>query len=167
VVDTSTIALGLSGAISAVAFFAFLSIAVWFDYRKKKDEQNAAHLERMKALELGQPLLDAEIARAKAYASAAWAAGLIGLLIPIVVISLTVVGTIVAVMYHNPWQNIVPPLIVAWSIAGVVMLVAVLRSLGVIQRLSQPRGDTAQRLSVPGSRGDLSSAGSHEKRLES
>jgi hypothetical protein len=64
---------GLSGAVGAMAFFAFLTFVVWSDYRKKKDDRDALHLERMKALELGYPPLDAEIERAKAYASAAWA----------------------------------------------------------------------------------------------
>src|ERR1022692_1975658 len=84
--------IGLFGAVGTMAFFAFLAFAVWLDYRKKKDDRDAAHGERMKALELGYAPLDAEIERAKAYAGAAWAAGLIGLLVPIVLASLTVVG---------------------------------------------------------------------------
>jgi hypothetical protein len=88
----------LFGAVGTAAFFAFLAFAVWIDYRKKKDESDAAHRERMKALELGHQPLDAEIARAKAYASAAWAAGLIGLLVPLAVVSLTVAGWAVAVL---------------------------------------------------------------------
>jgi hypothetical protein len=132
----------LFGAIGTTAFFAFCAFAVWIDYRKKKEESEATHRERMKALELGFQPLDAEIARAKAYASAAWAAGLIGLLVPLVVVALTVVGTIVAILNINPWQNIAGPLAVAWSIAGVLVLVAIVRSLSVIRRLPRPTGET-------------------------
>src|SRR5437763_17209112 len=106
----------LVGSIGSLAVFGFLSFAVWIDYRKKKDERDAAHQERMKALELGHPPLDAEIERARAYASAAWAAGLVGLLVPLAVILLTVIGTIVAVVKEAP--NMTVPCIVAWSIAS-------------------------------------------------
>src|SRR5438477_10054631 len=91
----------LVGSIGSLAVFAFLSFAVWIDYRKKKDERDAAHQERMKALELGFVPPDAEIERARAYASAAWAAGVIGLVIPVVVVALTLAGTIVAVVHQE------------------------------------------------------------------
>ena len=63
---------GLAGAVGSLALFGFLAFAIWMDYRKKKDERDAAHQERMKAMELGYAPLDAEIEKAKAYASAAW-----------------------------------------------------------------------------------------------
>ncbi len=132
---------GLFGAIGTTVFFAFCAFAVWIDYRKKKDESEAIHRERMKALELGFQPLDAEIARAKAYSSAAWAAGLIGLLVPLVVVTLTIAATIVAVVNLSPWQNIAGPLIMGWLIAGAIVLVALLRSLSVIRRLPRPTGE--------------------------
>jgi hypothetical protein len=158
---------GMFGAIGTVAFFGFCSFAVWIDYRKKKDEREAAHQERMKALELGYAPLDAEIERAKAYASAAWAAGLIGLLVPIAVVLLAVVATIVAI-YQLRGENFAAPLIVAWSIAAVIMLVAILRSLSVIRQLPRPAADAQPR--APGRErradGAAGSAEFQEKRLE-
>jgi hypothetical protein len=62
---------GLLGSIGTVTVFAFLAFLGWLDYRKKKDESDAAHQERLKALDRGFPPLDAEIQRARAYASAA------------------------------------------------------------------------------------------------
>ena len=47
--------IGLYGSLGTTVFFAFLAFAVWLDYRKKKDEGDALHQERMKALELGHP----------------------------------------------------------------------------------------------------------------
>lgn len=158
---------GLFSAIGTVAFFAFVSFAVWIDYRKKKDERDAAHTERMKALELGHPPFDAEIARAKAYASAAWAAGMIGLLVPVVVVLLTAIGTIVAILHDwGPWAQIGGPLIVAWSIAFALSVVAIVLSLSAIRHLPRPSGDAPPRSSVVGKRGNPDSEEFQEKRLE-
>jgi hypothetical protein len=157
---------GLIGSVGTVAVFAFLAFAIWIDYRKKKDERDAAHQERMKALELGHPPFDAEIERAKAYASAAWAAGLIGLLVPLAVVTLAVIGTIVAVVHHEPGENIGGPLIVAWSIACVLSLVAIVLSLGAIHRLPRPTADAAARPSNSAKRTDPGSTEFQEKRLE-
>jgi hypothetical protein len=132
----------LCGAAGTVAFFACIGFASWVDYLKKKGESEAAHQERMKALEMGHPPLDAEIERAKAYASAAWAAGLIGLVVPLGLASLTLVGTIVAVLNHSAGGDITVPLVVAWSLVAVLVLVTVVRSLGVIRRLPRPTGET-------------------------
>ncbi len=163
----SGIFVGLSGAIGSLALFGFLAFAVWVDYRKKKDERDAARQERLKALELGYAPLDAEIERARAYASAAWAAGLIGLLVPLAVVFLAVIGTIVAVYHHEPGENIAGPLIVAWSIAAVLSLVAIVLSLTTIRRLPRPGGgDAPPRKAAAGKRGDPDSGEFQEKRLE-
>jgi hypothetical protein len=151
------------GSVGSLAVFGFLAFVVWIDYRKKKDERDTAHLERMKAMELGYPPLDAEIQRAEAYASAAWAAGLIGLLVPLAVITLAVIGTIVAVIYR-PDENIGGPLIAAWSIAAGLALVTIILSLNTIRRLPRPTSDVPAR--APGKRGDSASAEFQERRLE-
>jgi cbb3-type cytochrome oxidase subunit 3 len=156
---------GMFGAIGTVAFFGFCAFAVWIDYRKKKEERDSAHRERMKALELGYTPLDAEIERAKAYASAAWAAGVIGLVVPIVVVSLTGAGTIVAVVFRESGENIAGPLVVSWSIAAVIMLFAILRSLSVIRQLPRPTGDAQPRGPTRDRRPDSSSSEYQEKRL--
>ncbi len=134
------IVVALLGSMGTVAFFAFVSFAVWINYRKEKGQRDAAHLERMKALELGHPPPDADIARANAYASAAWAAGLVGLLVPIVVVSLAVAGTIVAIIFMAR-ENIAVPLIVAWSIAGGISLATIVLSLNAIRQLPRPTGE--------------------------
>jgi hypothetical protein len=156
---------GLLGSIVTGTIFAFLAFLGWLDYRKKKEEREAAHQERLKALDRGFPPLDAEIQRAKAYAWAAWAAGVIGLVVPIVVVSLTGAATIVAVIFLHE-QNITVPLIVGWSIAAVIMLVAIVRSLNVIRSLPRPTADTPPRPSAPEKRDGTSSAAFQEKRLE-
>jgi hypothetical protein len=158
--------IGLFGAVGTMAFFAFLACAVWLDYRKKKGERDAAHQERMRALELGYPPFDAEIARATAYASAAWAVGLIGLLVPLAVVSLTVVGAIVAVLNKQPSEDISVPLIVAWSIVAVLVLVTIVRSLSVIRQLPRPTGETPLRATAPEKHASASSAAFQGKHSE-
>jgi len=153
------------GSIGSVAVFSFLAFAVWIDYRKKKDERDAAHQQRMKALELGHPPLDAEIARAKAYASAAVAAGVIGVLVPILLIALAVTGTIVAVLHYPSDVPIAIPLIVAWSIAASLALVAILASLNTLRRLPRPTGDVQPRSASREERGDSLSTEFLGKRL--
>ncbi len=149
-----------------IAFFAFMALAVWLDYRKKKEEREAIHRERMKSLELGLPLLDPEIERARAYAHAAWAAALVGILVPVAVLALTFAGTIVAVATRQPGGNIAGPLIVAWSIAAVLVLVPVVRSLGVIRQLPRPTPDAPPRTPDLEKRASVSSTRIQEKSLE-
>jgi predicted Ser/Thr protein kinase len=72
-------------------------------------------------------------------------AGLIGLIVPVVVVALAVAGTIVAVVWHGPGEDITSPLIVAWSITAVLAVVVVLRSLNVMRRLSLPPGNETAR----------------------
>jgi hypothetical protein len=154
------------GSVGTVALFGFLAFAVWINYRKEKDQRDAAHQERIKALELGHPPMDAEIERARAYASAAWAAGVIGLVVPLAIILLTVIGTIVAVLHHEPGENIGGPLIVAWSIACGLSTIAIVLSLQTIRRLPRPSGDAPPRSADVGRRGDRGSEEFQEKRLE-
>jgi hypothetical protein len=157
---------GLFGAIGALAFFGCIAFSVWVDYRKKKDRGERLHSERIKALELGYPPPDADIERAKAYASAAWAAGLIGLLVPIAVLGLTVGGTLFAVAHREPGENLATPLIVAWSIAGVLVLIAILRSLSVIHHLPRPLSDAQPKAAAPANRANASSTEFQQKHLE-
>jgi hypothetical protein len=157
---------GLSGALGSVAFFGWLAFHSWTEYLKNKDEREAAHKERMKALELGYPQLDGEIERAKAYASAAWAAGLIGLLVPLAVISLATVGTIVAVLWREPGENQLAGLIVAWSIGAVLALVCVVRGLGTIRQLPRPVGDAPPRKPPAEKREKIASTDFQAKSLE-
>jgi len=79
--------------------------------------------------------------KAEAHARAAWSAGLIGLFVPIVVGSLTIVGTIVAVLNRRPGEDIATPLMVAWSVAGVVVVVVTVGSLNVIRGLRRQTRD--------------------------
>lgn len=160
------LAAGFFGALGSIAVFAFLSFCVWIDYRKKKDDRDASHQARMKALELGYPPLDAEVARVKAYASAVWAAGLIGLLVPMVLLSFTFAGTVVAMLSRHPGEDITVPLIVAWSITVVTVLVIIVRSLRAILQVPRPTRDVAPGPAALDKRASVISTEIHKKSLE-
>ncbi len=155
--------IGLFIVAGTVAFFAFCAFAVWADYRKKKDEREAARDERMKALEMGYPPADAEIARVQVDASAVWAAGLIGFLVPLALIGMT--GTITIIIVVNRINVDAGFIAGGLTVTGVVSLVAILRSLKVISERRSPR---PERPAVPEARRrgseDLSPAEFREKR---
>jgi predicted Ser/Thr protein kinase len=80
-----------------------------------------------------------------ARARAARAAGLIGLVVPLVLVSLAIAATVVAVLYHSPFEDITPPLVVGWAIAAAVVLIVIVASLGAIRHLHRPTGDAPAR----------------------
>src|SRR3954451_14060256 len=67
---------GLSAALALLVMFGGIALMMLIDSRGKAKERELAHTERMRALELGQPLPDADVARARSDASRAWARGL-------------------------------------------------------------------------------------------
>jgi hypothetical protein len=56
----------------------------------------------------------------------------------------TFLGTLVAVL-HLDREGLFVPLVVVWSITGVLVLVAVLRSLNVIRHLPRPSAEAPPR----------------------
>jgi hypothetical protein len=169
---------GFAGALGVFAFFGGLALLQWASNKGESEKRKLAHeldlqkrqmehTERLKALEAGFPPPEAEIERARAYASAARSAGLIGLVVPIVLVSLAVAGTIVAVLRHSPEESIGGPLIAAWSITGVIVLVTILRRLSVIRQLPRPTTDSpAVRPPVRDKAADVSAGEFQAKRLE-
>lgn len=129
-----SMAAAFAGAVGSVAFFGCIAFSVWIDYRKKKDERDAAYAERLKALEMGYPPQEAEIERARAESSAAWAAGLIGILVPIFMALVAMTLTLVAVLRREPGESLsVTPFVVGWGIAGMVSMMAIQGSLRAIR----------------------------------
>ena len=64
---------GLSAAAILLALFGGIALLMLIDGRGKARDRELTHAERLRALELGQPLPDAEVARAHSEASRAWA----------------------------------------------------------------------------------------------
>jgi hypothetical protein len=114
----------LAGSIGAIAFFGGIALVMWIDQKGKAREKELAHIERMKALELGLPLPDADIARANAEATRARAAGLTAILVPLGMAGAAVGAT--PLVFHSTTANVhLPLLCVIWGVCGLVGLVGV------------------------------------------
>jgi hypothetical protein len=137
-----------SGGVFAVAglavFFGGIALLMLIDGRGKAQERQFAHTERLKALELGQTLPDAEVARARASTQRAWAAGLTALFVPLGLSSMAV-GATALVFSMAKADAHVTLLCVIWGVCGVVSLTAVTTALGVMAagRLPPPDKETA------------------------
>jgi hypothetical protein len=62
--------------VAMLVFFAGVCVCVWLDQRGKTRRREMDHVERMRAIELGRPLDDAEVARSQALGSIAVAVGI-------------------------------------------------------------------------------------------
>jgi hypothetical protein len=125
----------VGGGVFAVAglavFFGGIALLMLIDGRGKAQERQFAHAERLKALEVGQPLPDAEVARARAFSQRMWAAGLTALFVPLGLGSAAVGATALVFSMASPHTH-VTLLCVIWGICGVVSLTAVTTALGVM-----------------------------------
>jgi hypothetical protein len=116
------------GAVTAigctVAFFGGLALIMWIDSKGKAREKELNHIERLKALETGQTLPDAEVARARSESSRAWAAALTAIFVSLGMVGVALGAT--ALIFKHAAPAIHLPLVsVVWGICGLVALVAV------------------------------------------
>ena len=115
---------GLSAALALLALFGGIALLMLIDGRSKAKERELVHAERMRALELGQPLPDAEVARARSDASRAWARGLSAAAASLGLAGAAVGATALLVGRDEP-RTLLPLLSVIWGVCGLVALVAV------------------------------------------
>src|SRR5438105_3809452 len=124
---------GLSGALGLLALFGGIALLMLIDARGKAKERELTHTERMRALELGQTLPDAEVARARAESSRAWAGGLAAVTVSLGMAG-AAVGATAVVLERTELSSQLPLLCVIWGICGVVALVAVSAGLKAARR---------------------------------
>jgi hypothetical protein len=133
-----------AGMVTGITVIVFASIVTIRKEAHKHEGAKLAHAERLRAIELGQPLPDAEIARANAECSRARAAGTVGTVVPAIALS-AAAGISVMILgepYQGTWHGLHPQahlLIVIWSAAGIVSLAAVLGSLRTLRRAAPAR----------------------------
>jgi hypothetical protein len=141
----------LSSSVGVLALFGCIAFGCWLDYRKKRQERETAHQERMKALELGIPLPDGDLAWAAAERTRGLMAGLIGLFVPVLGALAAVIATAVLVGMgrHEDAQNIFPMgalgvpwygkvLFVIWPVWGVVSVVTSVLAIAALRRRPAP-----------------------------
>jgi hypothetical protein len=122
-----------------VAIVGWVVGRVEMDKRKADAlEQERRHQERLRALELGFPLPEAELARAQADTSRARWAGIVGFLVPLGLAGIAV-GATALILDHQPIETFsmmrMPAVLYAiWGINGLVSLMAVLMSATALRR---------------------------------
>jgi hypothetical protein len=137
-----TISVAFAGTVGSIIFFGGIALLMWVDQRGKLRQRDLDHAERMKALEVGQPLPDADVARAKADSTRAAVAGVIGVFVPLFMAAAATVTTCVTIAQANvPWErSSTSLLIVVWIVSGLISLVTVVLSLIAVRR----RGTTTE-----------------------
>jgi amino acid transporter len=130
----------LTAGFVATAFVVGFFVVCVFEIRARLRRREWKHIERMKSLDLGQPLPDADLSRA-------WAVGLIGILV-----SLALVGAAAYVSFlatekfkdgrvMEVWftgQHGPPLLLIPWLGCGLLILITVILSLRTLRRLGEP-----------------------------
>src|SRR5215472_1523088 len=95
---------GFAGALGLFALFAGIALLVWvsnkgesekrkLNHEAELQQRQLAHAERLKALEAGFPLPDADLALASTDRIRAGVAGAIGIVVPVVTVGGAVAGT--------------------------------------------------------------------------
>jgi len=137
--DVITLLMIMVVGVVTVVIIAIIIVSGIRNGALKREEKKLAHAERMRAIEMGHPLPDGEVARAKADAIRANAAGTIGTLVPVVAL-LAAAGTSLMVLrdsFVGQWHGMYPHtqlLMAIWIPAGIVSLTTVIGSLRSLRR---------------------------------
>lgn len=150
---------GFASGLGALGLFGGIALLVWVSNRTETEKRKVQleldlkqrqieHAERLKALEAGHPLPDADIAAARAEGRRAWAGATVGFVVPPAVFGLALAST--AVVLGHPWfGGSVPVLCVLWAAAGATSIVALSTSAGVLMRRGREARATGARDSRP------------------
>jgi hypothetical protein len=148
-------ALGVvSGALALGGLFGGLALIVWVasraDLQKKQllqerevKEREFQHTERLKALERGVPLPDADLAAARADTARAVAAGLVAVVVPLVMVGTAVGATVIILALAHPALHL-PLVCTVWGVNGATSMVALSLSLTALRRRT-PRAAEPER----------------------
>jgi hypothetical protein len=140
----------LGGAVALGALFGGIALIVWVastaELKKKKLEQEREarerelqHAERMKALEAGYPLPDADLAIARTERIRAGVAAAIGIAVPVVALGGAVAGTALILSLAHPGLHL-PVLCVLWPCCAAAAMVTAVTSLGTLRSRRQADG---------------------------
>jgi hypothetical protein len=134
----------LAGAAGILAFFGGIALIVWAAHRGKLEElklraekQRFEHEQQMRALELGQVLPQADLARAQTDAARAGAAAFVGVMVPVCAFVTATITTLVDVTPEGDTKKL-SFLIVVWILAAAVSLVTVVLSTLAIRGRRPP-----------------------------
>src|SRR4051812_40306982 len=149
------IGISLAASLGAFALFGGIALMMWIDARNKQHERELKHTERIKALEMGQPLPDLAVASARAAQIRTVLLGLVCFLVPVGLAGIAVGATALVLFCAAPGIHL-PVLCVIWGVVGLVSLVTIpsaLQALGGTkvddseEEEAEKRKDTADKLS--------------------
>jgi hypothetical protein len=134
---------GFAGALGLFGLFAGIALLAWVsnkgDSEKRKLNHEAEqqrrqleHTERMKALEAGYSLPDADLAQAQTDRVRAGVAAGIGITVPVVIMGGAVAATALVLSLANPSLHL-PVLSVLWPCCAVAAMVTAVVSLGAVK----------------------------------
>jgi hypothetical protein len=126
----------LATAAGVLAFFGGIGLLMWIDQRGKARQRELEHTERMKALELGHTLPDAEVARAQADGSRTTAAALVATFVSLILMAAASGATALVLYLADPRYQLAL-LCTIWGVCGLSTFIIVLECLHVMRR----RGD--------------------------
>jgi hypothetical protein len=144
-----TIALQLLGpALGSLAFFGGIGFLFWLEQRGKTERRRVEHVERMKAIELGQPLYDKRIAWAETEAARVKAVGAIGVSVALASFSAAAIATGI-VFASSSSESRLSLLLVLWVMCSLAGLLGPAVCVWVLRRprprrARQARGDGAK-----------------------
>jgi hypothetical protein len=130
----------VAGVLGALVFFGAIVLIVWIGSKSEEQKRQLAHAERLRSLELGQPLPDAEVARARAETVRVIFAGVVGVVVPLGLMGIAIGATAMLTTPSAGTEvvmgavDVQPLCIVIWSITGLVSLVTAILSLVTMQR---------------------------------
>jgi len=129
--DITALVASVGGTVTA-CFLGYLY------YRYEMRTREFQHAERLAALESGRPLPDAETAQATVEINRAWAAILVGLLVPAVMAGAALGGTVLVFRQDEPKLHL-PLVCVIWGVCGLVSMVTAICALGSMHRKRDKR----------------------------
>ena len=133
----------LGGALALGGLFGGIALIIWVastaELKKKQLQQEREvrerefqHTERLKALEAGFPLPDAELALARTERVRAGVAAAIGIAVPVVALGGAVAGTALILSLAHPGLHL-PVLCVLWPCCAVAAMVTAVTSLRALK----------------------------------
>ncbi len=169
----------LIGVVSVLALI-FLAVIARYHYKQAGRKADQQHLERMKLLDLGQPLPDAVLAKISGDNRRTAAAAVIGVLVPLVLVA-GAVGVTALVLARPGVVPGGPPVLTSpaglsgaqlallctvWGVAGLVSLLAVILSLVAVRRGSRRTRPEKEEVSEESSRDEPQSPVMDEPKVE-
>jgi hypothetical protein len=139
---------GFAGALGLFALFGGIALLIWvgnkgesekrkLNHEAELQHRQLEHAERLKALEAGFPLPDADLALARTERVRAGAIAAIGITVPVVTAGCAVAGSALVLANALPYHQL-PVLCVIWACSGVASLVTAATSLGVLAARRRP-----------------------------